>query len=746
MKTFRPHLLALAAALSFPAVAGEVRFTLQRVFVQTTYTPPALSLANGINDSGDIAGTNVRLPSGASAAFIFAGGRYVEVSNPSLLWSGAVAMADNGRLFGTFDPFGPNASPFVYTLAGGVSFVPKPASVRLRAVDMDRTGEWLLARQVNSDASYIGRVGGTLALAPYEGATAINRFGDYVGADQTGGYVVRGGVRRDFAGTTDLSFASINSSGHAVGQMKVGGVFRPVFFDGSTLVELPAGEGSPVQISDSGIIVGDRPASSLPYAFDPRTGEQSLNELVLGLNGDVLSGAAGVNDHGQITGTASAGGVPYSYILTPTGTLRWEGGANGSFSSGASWDSRVGLMPSKFVDVVFAPAAASTALADRPATMKSLVIGASSGASTARLALSGGARLESTAAPVAIERSGVVTGSGVLAGPGVVVNRGTIGEPGGQAVDLRIEGGVENRGLVTGRGTLSGDLVNRSGGVGVRVEAGDSLSFTGGLHTNADGGRMAVRAGAELSFSGAFSNQGGATLSLDGGTLRSTAFSNGGVVEVGAGRANVIGDVANSAATSPVRGRIRAASGAELTFADRVNNLGEISAAAGASIVYRGAVTGRGSFITEGDGRHRFEGGFEPAGQSAITLGNAAFAGAVTMSIAGTAAGTAHDRLDFGGSVLFDAGSRLSVTLAGGFVPALGQSFQLFGYTQPAQGQFDGFELPALNADWVWDTSAIYSSGVLSVTAVPEPQSWALMLAGGVAVCGWLRRRHGHEA
>lgn len=67
----------------------------------------------------------------------------------------------------------------------------------------------------------------------------------------------------------------------------------------------------------------------------------------------------------------------------------------------------------------------------------------------------------------------------------------------------------------------------------------------------------------------------------------------------------------------------------------------------------------------------------------------------------------------------------------------LASSFPL-GSSTPVDVSFSGTDLN-------WDPSVSLAAPA-SITAVPEPSTWALMLGGGLAVAGWARRRCARHA
>jgi hypothetical protein len=77
----------------------------------------------------------------------------------------------------------------------------------------------------------------------------------------------------------------------------------------------------------------------------------------------------------------------------------------------------------------------------------------------------------------------------------------------------------------------------------------------------------------------------------------------------------------------------------------------------------------------------------------------------------------------------------LDVIADGNYPLPLGSSFQVLQFTSES-GQFTTLELPALNPGLSWDTSALYTTGTISI--VPEPASLTGM---SVAALALLRRR-----
>ena len=110
------------------------------------------------------------------------------------------------------------------------------------------------------------------------------------------------------------------------------------------------------------------------------------------------------------------------------------------------------------------------------------------------------------------------------------------------------------------------------------------------------------------------------------------------------------------------------------------------------------------------------------------------------MELGGLTEGVTYDAIDVGGTLTF--GGDLVVSLINAFTPASGATFNLFD-AATLTGSFATVSLPTLTAGLTWDTSGLYSAGILSVTgtAIPEPSTYAVL--AGLAALGlaaWRRR------
>lgn len=118
--------------------------------------------------------------------------------------------------------------------------------------------------------------------------------------------------------------------------------------------------------------------------------------------------------------------------------------------------------------------------------------------------------------------------------------------------------------------------------------------------------------------------------------------------------------------------------------------------------------------------------------------------GPATLQLAGLSIGIAgvgeHGKLEATGTgtpAAVQRGGVLNLYLQDGFIPSHGDRFDLFDWGL-ATGTFTAINLPELGEGLRWDTSELYTTGVVSVA--PEPSVGALLAALSVLL---VRRRRG---
>lgn len=160
-----------------------------------------------------------------------------------------------------------------------------------------------------------------------------------------------------------------------------------------------------------------------------------------------------------------------------------------------------------------------------------------------------------------------------------------------------------------------------------------------------------------------------------------------------------------------------------------INNGSILGDSASERIVIEGYVKGVGEFDNV-----QFNGTFAPGLSPAITRGGNFFFGPssiLEMEIGGLIPGSEHDAIWADGLLALDG--TLDVLLINGFSPELGNEFNLFNWGT-LEDEFHTFNLPSLNDGLAWDTSRVYSTGVLGITAVPEPGSGIAILLLGLGI------------
>jgi len=563
--------------------------------------------------------------------------------------------------------------------------------------------------------SAIGAGGGTFSFFD---SPVLNNSGQTAFSASIAGGSSTSGIYRSNSGSALTAIALQGQSASGAG----GGTFssftsRALNDGGQTAFRAGITGGS----STEGLFVGD--------------GQETVAVQLQGntLAGKTVSGvdsafAGSFNNFGQLAYRAFfTDGGSGNFLFTPD--LRWRQAISGAWDAAANWT--LGLAPAFVHALKIDPTVSLTVTGPREAqTVRSLTVGGGNGVATLRLA---GGTLTSQSA-VQIASTGVLTGDGAIVGG--VVNAGTV-----RADNLRIEGGLSNSGRIVGNGSIAADLTQTAAGQ-LRVGAGESMLLSGTGHSNA--GSIEVRNGGELEVNGALSQTASGRTLLDNATVRfNGGMTNAGQVTVGFGGASVFGNMVNAAG-----GRVIVSGNSQATFYDTVEAQAgsELRVSAGSTALFFGQVLQRNGAAFTGTGTKFYEGG--------LSVGNSPGAardeGSVNFGsgnlylgeIGGTQAGTEFDYYNVAGNLNF--GGTLRLVSFGSFIGQAGQTFDLFDWGT-SSGTFANIDISGFNlAAGTWlDTSSLYQNGsvTISVTAVPEPETYAMLLAGLGLMGAVVRRR-----
>jgi len=664
------------------------------------------SVGSGINDSGQVTGY-VNTSDGATRAFRYSNG----------------SMTDLGTLGGESRGSGINSSGQITGFNNNRAFL------------------------YDNDAMTVLRtLGGS-----YSEGHGINAAGQITGFAQTSGgdlhaFLFGNGVMTDL-GTLGGSYSigyGINNAGQITGRSDTsGGDTHAFLYSNGRMTDLGTLGGSfsiGNGINNAGQLTG--------YAITSR-GEQHAFLYSLGAMADLnsfngvagsgwtLANGSGINDVGQITGHGTnASGQTRAFLLTLDTTV-WEGAPGAAWDTGDNWSH--GIAPNRNTDAFIEPLGSRTILGPGgTVAVKTLTIGRQpgDGSGIATLQLNGGHIELTTTASRGLTNTfnGVLTGRGTIAAGASAYEFHNYGRI--VADDVILDGmSVHNYGTIEGDGRLAaGSGVYNYNTIRV-AHAGDRLRLDGPVYNT---GRIDALHG-EIEIAQGLANSG--QINLRDGVLRSASLANAGRLDISSGGSDVFGAVVNQAG-----GRVVVSGQGQATFWDGFENFGELRVSGGSIATFFGHFYARNGGVLTGTGSKYFESGYSVGNSPGVVSdeGDVGFGAdaRVEMELGGLTAGVGdgfHDKLNVKGLLILDG--TLKLTSWKGFTGQVGQSFDLFDWGR-LNGSFDTIDSTGLRlADGTrLDVSRLYLDGSIAVLAVPEPESYTLMLAG-LGLVGFAARR-----
>ena len=676
-----------------------------------------ISYGYGINNTGQVTGYSYTAGNLTDHAFLYSNGTMIDLGTLGGSWSKGYGINNAGQVTGWAPTAGNVQHAFLYS---------------------------------NGSMTDLGTLGGFTSYG-----YGINDFGHVTGKAQAANtadraFLYSNGVMTDL-GTLGGGYSegyAINNAGQVTGRANTAGNASHAFLysNGSMtdLGTLGGGYSEGYAINNAGQVTGwaNTVGNAAQHAFLYSQGTmQDVNSFngVAG-SGLTLNEARSINDVGQIVGNGYGPTGPYTVVLTLDTTV-WGGAPNASWDTADNWSHGIG--PNKNTRVYIEPVGSRTILGPTGVVeVKQLTIGGNpaDGGGIATLKLNGGQinLLAESNVGLELTANGVLTGQGAIQ-PGNLngndfYNYGRI-----VADDVTLRGMyVYNYGTIEGDGRLAADLGVYNYGGRIRIaHAGDRLQLDASVLNHV--GAIDVIRG-EVEINGELYN--GSQVNLLDGTLRTGTMDNHSRFDISSGFNSVFGNIVNQST-----GRIVLSGQGQTTFWNDVQNYGELRVSSGSVATFFGDFYARTGGTLTGIGSKYYEAGYfignspgVATDSGSVAFGTDAF---VEVEIGGLAAGNGdgfHDKLIVLGDLSLDG--TLKLVSWKGFTGQAGESFDLFDWGT-LSGTFDNIDSSGmlLAAGATLDTRRLYIDGTISVTAVPEPETWAMLLAGLGFVGFAVRRR-----
>jgi hypothetical protein len=330
----------------------------------------------------------------------------------------------------------------------------------------------------------------------------------------------------------------------------------------------------------------------------------------------------------------------------------------------------------------------------------------------------------------------VIVGAGALAqindsAPSLNDGEITLGGSGAK-IDNQGSGALVNSGLIRGDGTITGPVALSAGGE-IRVQAGDQIRLTG--LTSENNGRLMLQQGT-LEFDELLVNGPDGNIVGRGTLITSGGLVNRGDIALSNGQTDVFGDLDNQDT-----GRVIISGNAAVTFWGDVAHSGaQFQVSAGSSATFFGTAPGS----VSGGGQVNVEADISPSGG----LGAGTFGGDVhfgplavmEIEVGGLTPGSQFDVLNVIGAAFLDG--EFDVQLINGFVPTIGDEFEIIAATGGVSGVFTTLadDLTAPSPGLRWDI--LYGSYNVILKAISLPLAGDYNSDGIVDAADYVVWRH----